>query len=173
MASQTKQCGECGYAFVAEARELQVIDGELVDYYGNKFEALLVADYGTKFARFLFGNPVMVGGGTIRGWKSGILVSISDPKGYCMFDGSDIIIENGYNKQKDAGPNDVLCNVLIEDKMQQFSPSQLKQTQHKNKADIARAQSLDDLRQLAQQRGYKRGWAERVYQARLAKRYGG
>jgi superfamily II DNA or RNA helicase len=34
------------------------------------------------------------------------------------------------------------------------------------------AQSLDDLRQLAQQRGYKRGWAERVYQARLAKRYG-
>jgi superfamily II DNA or RNA helicase len=173
MASQAKQCGECGHAFVAEARELQVIDGELVDYYGNKFEALLVADYGTKFARFLFGNPVMVGGGTIRGWKSGILVSISDPKGYCMFDGSDIIIENGYNKQKDAGPNDVLCNVLIEDKMQQFSPSQLKQTQHKNKADIARAQSLDDLRQLAQQRGYKRGWAERVYQARLAKRYGG
>jgi len=88
-----------------------------------------------------------------------------------VFDGSDIIIENGYNKQKDAGPNDVLCNVLIEDKMQQFSPSQLKQTQHKNKADITRAQSLDDLRQLAQQRGYKRGWAERVYQARLAKRY--
>ena len=35
-----------------------------------------------------------------------------------------------------------------------------------------KAQSLDDLRQLAQQRGYKRGWAERVYQARLAKRYG-
>jgi superfamily II DNA or RNA helicase len=35
------------------------------------------------------------------------------------------------------------------------------------------AQSLDDLRQLAQQRGYKRGWAERVYQARLLKRHGG
>jgi hypothetical protein len=34
------------------------------------------------------------------------------------------------------------------------------------------AQSLDDLRQLAQQRGYKRGWAERVYEARLAKRHG-
>jgi hypothetical protein len=26
--------------------------------------------------------------------------------------------------------------------------------------------------QLAQQRGYKRGWAERVYQAKLAKRHG-
>lgn len=34
------------------------------------------------------------------------------------------------------------------------------------------ARDLDSLRQLAQQRGYKRGWAERVYQARLAKRYG-
>ena len=34
------------------------------------------------------------------------------------------------------------------------------------------AQTLEDLRQLAQQRGYKRGWAERVHQARLAKRHG-
>jgi flagellar biosynthesis/type III secretory pathway protein FliH len=41
------------------------------------------------------------------------------------------------------------------------------------KREQGKAQSLDDLRQLAQQRGYKRGWAERVYQARLAKRYGG
>jgi superfamily II DNA or RNA helicase len=34
------------------------------------------------------------------------------------------------------------------------------------------ARDLEALRELAQQRGYKRGWAERVYQARLAKRYG-
>ena len=34
------------------------------------------------------------------------------------------------------------------------------------------AQSLEDLRQLAQRRGYKRGWAERVYEARLARRHG-
>jgi DNA repair protein RadD len=34
------------------------------------------------------------------------------------------------------------------------------------------ARDLDALRELAQQRGYKRGWAERVYQARLAKRHG-
>jgi hypothetical protein len=36
----------------------------------------------------------------------------------------------------------------------------------------SQATDLKSLRQLAQQRGYKRGWAERVYQARLAKRYG-
>jgi hypothetical protein len=41
------------------------------------------------------------------------------------------------------------------------------------KREQGTAQSLDDLRQLAQQRGYKRGWAERVYQARLLKRHGG
>jgi hypothetical protein len=35
-----------------------------------------------------------------------------------------------------------------------------------------RATDLEALRELAQQRGYKRGWAERVYQARLAKRHG-
>jgi len=35
-----------------------------------------------------------------------------------------------------------------------------------------KASSLEALRELAQQRGYKRGWAERVYQARLAKRHG-
>lgn len=34
------------------------------------------------------------------------------------------------------------------------------------------ARDLGALRELAQQRGYKRGWAERVYQARLAKRHG-
>jgi superfamily II DNA or RNA helicase len=45
-------------------------------------------------------------------------------------------------------------------------------TTRERKREQGNAQSLEDLRQLAQQRGYKRGWAERVYQARLAKRYG-
>ena len=78
MASQARQCGECGHMFAAEVRELQQVEGELVEVAAR------------------------------------------------------------------------------ERKRQQGT-----------------AQSLDDLRQLAQQRGYKRGWAERVYQARLAKRYGG
>jgi superfamily II DNA or RNA helicase len=40
------------------------------------------------------------------------------------------------------------------------------------KREQGKATDLESLRQLAQQRGYKRGWAERVYQARLAKRHG-
>ena len=72
-----KQCGECGHAFAAEVRELQQVDGELVEVQ--------------------------------------------------------------------------------------------RQQQRRQQGT---AQTLDDLRELAQQRGYKRGWAERVYQARLAKRHG-
>ena len=40
------------------------------------------------------------------------------------------------------------------------------------KREQGKATDLVALRELAQQRGYKRGWAERVYQARLAKRHG-
>ena len=40
------------------------------------------------------------------------------------------------------------------------------------KREQGKATDLEALRELAQQRGYKRGWAERVYQARLAKRHG-
>jgi superfamily II DNA or RNA helicase len=77
MASQARVCGECGHAFAAEVRELEQVDGELVEMAARQ-----------------------------------------------------------------------------------------------RKREQGTAQSLDDLRQLAQQRGYKRGWAERVYQARLAKRHG-
>ena len=54
---------------------------------------------------------------------------------------------------------------VVEGELQELTTRQRKREQ-------GSAQSLDDLRKLAQQRGYKRGWAERVYQARLAKRYG-
>ena len=40
------------------------------------------------------------------------------------------------------------------------------------KRQQGKAADLEALRELAQQRGYKRGWAERVHQARLAKRHG-
>jgi len=49
---------------------------------------------------------------------------------------------------------------------------ELKELAVTRKREQGTAQSLDDLRQLAKQRGYKPGWAERVYQSRLAKRYG-
>ena len=40
------------------------------------------------------------------------------------------------------------------------------------KREQGKATDLESLRELARQRGYKAGWAERVHQARLAKRHG-
>jgi NMD protein affecting ribosome stability and mRNA decay len=56
--------------------------------------------------------------------------------------------------------------------LQQVDGELVEMAARQRKREQGSAQSLDDLRELAQQRGYKRGWAERVYQARLAKRYG-
>jgi Zn-finger nucleic acid-binding protein len=56
--------------------------------------------------------------------------------------------------------------------LQQVEGELVEMAARERKREQGGAQSLDDLRQLAQQRGYKRGWAERVYQARLAKRHG-
>jgi superfamily II DNA or RNA helicase len=52
-------------------------------------------------------------------------------------------------------------------------PGQLQEvTAQVRRREQSSASDLQALRELAQQRGYKRGWAERVHQARLAKRYG-
>jgi superfamily II DNA or RNA helicase len=56
--------------------------------------------------------------------------------------------------------------------LQQVDGELVEMAARQRKREQGSAQSLDDLRELAQQRGYKRGWAEMVYQARLAKRYG-
>jgi hypothetical protein len=39
--------------------------------------------------------------------------------------------------------------------------------------EIGRAQTLEDLRAIEQQRGYKPGWANHVYAAKTAKRANG
>ena len=52
-------------------------------------------------------------------------------------------------------------------------PGELQElTAQVRKREQSSASDLQALRELAQQRGYKRGWAERVHQARLAKRHG-
>jgi superfamily II DNA or RNA helicase len=56
---------------------------------------------------------------------------------------------------------------VVEGELQELTTRQRKREQ-------GSAQSLQELIELGQRRGYKkpRGWAERVYQARLAKRHG-
>ena len=54
---------------------------------------------------------------------------------------------------------------VVEGELQEVGIRQRKREQGK-------AQTLEALRELGRQRGHRPGWAERVYQARLAKRYG-
>jgi superfamily II DNA or RNA helicase len=56
--------------------------------------------------------------------------------------------------------------------LQQVDGELVEMAARERKREQGNASSLEALRELAQQRGYKRGWAERVYQARLAKRHG-
>jgi hypothetical protein len=56
--------------------------------------------------------------------------------------------------------------------LQQVDGELVEMAVHAKRREQSSARDLEALRELAQQRGYKRGWAERVYQARLAKRHG-
>jgi hypothetical protein len=138
MASQAKQCGECGHTFAAEARELQQVEGELVEV-------------------------------ALSGISIGCKVALNAPgrhKGPYIV--QDIFMGNESARFKIVGLDDGKGSGYFVEDLSSVKPWQTVEA----KRQQGTAQSLDDLRQLAQQRGYKRGWAERVYQARLAKRHG-
>jgi superfamily II DNA or RNA helicase len=142
MASQAKQCGECGHTFAAEARELQQVEGELVEYKA--------------FPSF---GPYK--DGDIK--KGDIVRVFANRYDYLVMD----IRKNGAISVKINLETATKCWDVYVNQITDIISSHSEQ-----KRQQGTAQSLDDLRQLAQQRGYKRGWAERVYQARLAKRHG-
>jgi superfamily II DNA or RNA helicase len=146
MASQAKQCGECGHTFTAEVRELQQVEGELVELAAGSSAA----------------PP--------GGYKKGDIVNDTrfDQKTLKV-----VNVEKGFARVVNVNANmdDPISSgfgLCIHVSQLEF----VSRPSNNRKQEQGTAQSLDDLRQLAQQRGYKRGWAERVYQARLAKRYG-
>ena len=140
MASQAKQCGECGHTFAAEVRELQQVEGELVEALpaGISIGSMVAVP---KFGRRSIG-PYVVRDIGRHDQMSGIVLGLDDMQGNA-------------------------ASYFLED-LSAVKPWETVGA----KRQQGTAQSLDDLRELAQQRGYKRGWAERVYQARLAKRHG-
>ena len=173
--SAVQACEECGNIFPApERHELKQVDGELVVLHNNQIKSMIVEkDFlQDKDKEFLFGNPVMVKGSyrnnNHTGWKSGILVRLIDPgnKAKRIKSQKVFISRNNYGEDK------LLCEVLTDEGLITCEPRDLAPTAHKNKAEIAKAQTLDELQKIERKRGYKRGWAERVYEARLAKRHG-
>ncbi len=134
-ASAVQVCRECGHVFAPqERRELQQVDGELVEVVFNYYEIGDRVDY--------FGFN--------KRWNSNYTVVEK--------------LEDNWYKIK---THNQYTPIKVPALHMRY-PSERSEAERQRKE----ATSLEALRELAQQRGYKRGWAERVYQARLAKRYG-
>jgi hypothetical protein len=126
-----------------ETRELKVVEGELVEI--QQQQKLKPGD--AVEVRKFDGN----GKPWIKGWKFGKLYEE----------------EKNHGRARCYDPSGKAWSVSIDDI--RMAKSELIRA---DRLEQGTAQSLEALRELAQQRGYKRGWAERVYQARLAKRHG-
>jgi DNA repair protein RadD len=175
-------CRDCGHVFAPQKpRELKVVDGELVEvdssglYIGAKVN-IKFSD-GTWSRATPYNGDWRIDSITEDGKvavkllraKDGVVLyreinlKISDvrlrgrhkpPANKATFESLlDLAVRRGY-KEPDIWALDVMGG----------TPDQ--------RREQGKATDLAALRELAQQRGYKRGWAERVYQARLAKRYG-
>jgi hypothetical protein len=143
MASQAKQCGECGHTFAAEVRELQQVEGELVEH--NALPPIGPYKKGDIVRDLTLAKNSYVVLGVVPKLKRLMVTNIEH-----------------------AAKLDIAMGFGVPMNEVEF----ISRPSKERKRQQGTAQSLDDLRQLAQQRGYKRGWAERVYQARLAKRHG-
>lgn len=143
MASVARVCGECGHEFKPEVRELKVVEGELVEMHRRQ--------------AFKTGDPIEVrkfdgrSSPWVKGWAFGMLYEE----------------EKNYGRARCYDASGKAWSVSIDDI--RIAKSELAGVDRREQSS---ATDLESLRELAQQRGYKRGWAERVYQARLAKRHG-
>ena len=141
-ASQAQVCGECGHEFRAEVRELKQVEGELVEIHQQQ--------------AFKAGDPIEVrrfDGKSrkpwVKGWAFGMLYKE----------------EKNYGRARCYDASGKAWSVSIDDI--RIAKSELARV---DRREQGKATDLQSLRELAQQRGYKPGWAERVYQARLTKR---
>jgi DNA repair protein RadD len=145
--STAQVCRDCGHVFAPpEHRELRQVDGELVE--------LAAA------------SSAMPPGGYKKGdivndtrFDRKTLKVVNVEKGFAR------VVNVNANMDDPVSSGFGLCIHVSQLEFVSRPSKDRKQEQGK-------ATDLEALRELAQQRGYKRGWAERVYQARLAKRHG-
>ena len=143
--STAQVCGDCGHVFAPpERRELKQVEGELVEMQRQQ--------------AFKTGDPIEVrrfDGKSrkpwVKGWAFGMLYEE----------------EKNYGRARCYDASGKAWSVSIDDI--RIAKSELARV---DRREQGKATDLEALRELAQQRGYKRGWAERVHQARLAKRHG-
>jgi superfamily II DNA/RNA helicase len=150
-ASTVQVCRECGHVFAPqERRELQQVDGELQELTvkNNKIKCNDIVQVQCKW----FNEDG-------KHWKDSWL---DNWKVYSIEE------DSALGKWVVVG---FTC-IAPDGSKQKVLPCDIRHDPNAAKREQGKATDLESLRELAQQRGYKRGWAERVYQARLAKRHG-
>jgi DNA repair protein RadD len=152
-ASTVQVCRECGHVFAPQKRrELQQVDGELVEMAASVKSGLPKCKDKVQVQCKTFSeNGVLIR----KDWLSGWVVSRYDE-----------------NKESGKWVREKYTCVAPDGHEEEFLPCEVRLDVAAAKREQSSARDLESLRELAQQRGYKRGWAERVYQARLAKRHG-
>jgi hypothetical protein len=144
-ASTVQVCRECGHVFAPqERRELQQVDGELVEH--KALPPLGPYKKGDIVRDLTLSRNTYVVLGVVPKLKRLMVTNIEH-----------------------AAKLDIAMGFGVPMNEVEF----VSRPSRDHKREQSSARDLEALRELAQQRGYKRGWAERVYQARLAKRYGG
>jgi DNA repair protein RadD len=156
----TPTCTACGHEFAPEPVQLDQVDGELVELAPTGYRP---------------GDPVTIGGGTavILALQEMNPDSQYSPSGVWHIAGP---IDSKGNVRLTRNPHDARAVAAgrgdgiytYRAKSRWLSPVQPEQ--HRPVAASKGAGSLDQLLAVERQRGYKSGWAARVWQARMAKR---
>ena len=167
-ASQAQVCSDCGHEFRAEVRELKQVDGELIEY---------------AHAKKLTPGTAVIHKPTARQWYVGVFhptnnVNYEKLNSFGIPHISKKLIANLYKYRSQAikagtksFTSDETYQIIQAKEMITCDIEDISLLNDFYKREQGSARDLQSLRELAKQRGYKPGWAERVYQSRLAKRH--
>ena len=180
-ASQAQVCSDCGHVFRAEVRELKVVEGELQEvdssglYVGAKVN-IRFSD-GTWSRSTAYKGDWRIDSITKDGNVAVRLVRAKDSMivhREMNLKISDIRLRGRHKPPANNATFESLLDLAV--KRGYTDPDIWALDVMGGTPDLRREQSsardLQSLRELAKQRGYKPGWAERVYQSRLAKSHG-
>jgi DNA repair protein RadD len=164
-ASTVQVCRECGHVFAPqERRELQQVDGELVELKAAQINK-------GDLVELLFADTQWMNGYTVIDcYDSYGRLGNNGPHADLRFEKEGVV-----NQLKAWRSQHLPASVIFdceEGILRNVPFNVIRADNRACKREQSSARDLEALRELAQQRGYKRGWAERVYQARLAKRHG-
>ena len=153
--SQAQVCSDCGHVFRAEVRDLKVVEGELVE---------------VPECREIKGRVFCVGDRVLWDrFKSNAHTKDTSEQIVSGFDRYFILVVSSWQFPRKKGDAYFHEQKAYADHLTFIDKSNEPVDKSDPRREQGSARDLQSLRELAKQRGYKPGWAERVYQARLTR----